>query len=186
MAEIQQVLIKRTIDPNSPPGALEPGELAVEMAEPTRLWVGVPVELDPTGKKLLIDLSISTGTVYVGDAPPVLRAQGDLWYESDTGILWIYYDDGNTQQWVQLNGISGSTGEGGGGGLPPGTDYVDTTGDTMTGLLRVNMPGGGMLVLNKGASTGANQIRGKSVNLARWTMYLGDGVAEFGDRQGWL
>jgi hypothetical protein len=29
---------------------------------------------------------------------------GDLWWESDTGNLYVYYDDGSTQQWVQVNG----------------------------------------------------------------------------------
>lgn len=45
--------IKRTSTPDNPPIGLLPGELSVEMDSPTRLWVGVPVELDPTGKKQL-------------------------------------------------------------------------------------------------------------------------------------
>ena len=28
---------------------------------------------------------------------------GDLWWESDTGDLAIYYNDGNSSQWVELN-----------------------------------------------------------------------------------
>ena len=43
---VSKVLIKRTSTPNSPPATLDPGELAVEMAVPTRLWVGVPPALD--------------------------------------------------------------------------------------------------------------------------------------------
>ncbi len=52
-------LIKRTATPNNPPadGSLQPGELALEMADPTRLWVGVTTALDPTGRKLLLDSS---------------------------------------------------------------------------------------------------------------------------------
>jgi hypothetical protein len=57
MASPPKVLIKRTQTPNSPPTGLVPGELAIEMAAPTRLWVGVPVALDPTMKKLLVDSS---------------------------------------------------------------------------------------------------------------------------------
>ena len=28
---------------------------------------------------------------------------GDLWWEGDTGSLKIYYDDGDSQQWVDSN-----------------------------------------------------------------------------------
>ena len=28
---------------------------------------------------------------------------GDLWWESDTGELAIYYNDGNSSQWVDIN-----------------------------------------------------------------------------------
>ena len=39
---------------------------------------------------------------------------GDLWWESDTGDLAIYYNDGNSSQWVEINtgprGAQGGTG----------------------------------------------------------------------------
>jgi hypothetical protein len=38
------------------------------------------------------------------DAAPSNPVPGQLWWESDTGALFIYYDDGNTQQWVQISG----------------------------------------------------------------------------------
>lgn len=63
MAVIPKVQIKRTSTPNLPPSTLDPGELAVEMAFPTRLWVGVPPAVDPAAKKLLINVSA------VGDIP---------------------------------------------------------------------------------------------------------------------
>ncbi len=28
---------------------------------------------------------------------------GDLWWESDTGDLAIYYNDGNSSQWIDIN-----------------------------------------------------------------------------------
>lgn len=52
---VAKVLIKRTSTPNAAPVGLDPGELAVEMAYPVRLWIGVPPALDPTGRKLLIN-----------------------------------------------------------------------------------------------------------------------------------
>jgi len=47
----------RTATPNNPPanGSLLDGQLYVEMATPTRLWVGVPTSIDPTGRKTIVD-----------------------------------------------------------------------------------------------------------------------------------
>jgi hypothetical protein len=53
---MQKVLIKHTDVPNHPPAALATGELAIEMAVPCRLWIGVPTALDPSGMKLLLQL----------------------------------------------------------------------------------------------------------------------------------
>jgi len=61
---VAKVLIKRTSTPNSPPTALDPGELAVEMADPTKLWVGVPPAIGAPGDmKLLYDSSDVGGFV---------------------------------------------------------------------------------------------------------------------------
>lgn len=40
------------------------------------------------------------GGVTVGTSAPSTPAQGDLWWDSDTGLLYVYYDDGTSQQWV--------------------------------------------------------------------------------------
>src|SRR5262245_39542863 len=54
-----RVQIKRTGTPNRAPTGLAPGELAVEMANPVRLWVGVPTILDASGRKVLVDGSVT-------------------------------------------------------------------------------------------------------------------------------
>jgi hypothetical protein len=38
--------------------------------------------------------------VFIADTPPTATKPGQLWWESDTGILYIWYDDGSSQQWV--------------------------------------------------------------------------------------
>lgn len=43
------------------------------------------------------------GGAAISDTPPSNPAHGDLWWESDTGNLYIRFDDGTSQQWVQLN-----------------------------------------------------------------------------------
>jgi hypothetical protein len=47
-------------------------------------------------------------SLIVADAPPVSPIPGTMWWESDSGILWIWYDDGNTTQWVEIGGGSSS------------------------------------------------------------------------------
>ena len=54
-----------------------------------------------------------THGAWIGDTPPVSPTHGQFFWESDTGALYVYYNDGNSQQWVQVNGTVG--GEGGGG-----------------------------------------------------------------------
>ena len=47
------------------------------------------------------------GGAVIADAPPGGALQsGQLWWESDTGNTYIWYDDGNTQQWVQQNVVA--------------------------------------------------------------------------------
>jgi len=41
-------------------------------------------------------------SVTVSDTPPASPAAGNLWWESDSGTLFIYYNDGNTSQWVAV------------------------------------------------------------------------------------
>jgi hypothetical protein len=38
--------------------------------------------------------------VYVQDAAPVGALAGSLWWQSSTGLLFVYYNDGNSTQWV--------------------------------------------------------------------------------------
>lgn len=44
------------------------------------------------------------GGATIADSSPANPSVGQLWWESDTGALNVWYDDGNTSQWVQTNG----------------------------------------------------------------------------------
>jgi len=49
------IQIRRTATPDNPPTDLAPGQLSVEMAsQPPRLWCGVPVTIDPSGRVELL------------------------------------------------------------------------------------------------------------------------------------
>ncbi len=48
-----------------------------------------------------IDISISGGSqVSVGTASPALPSSGNLWYNTNLGRTFIYYNDGDSSQWV--------------------------------------------------------------------------------------
>ena len=42
-------------------------------------------------------------TAFVGDTPPATPATNQLWFSSTLGQLYIWYNDGNTTQWVPCN-----------------------------------------------------------------------------------
>jgi len=74
--------------------------------------------LDPTGtwdcnslKNLCASFSnwmiYSMSNIIVSDLPPPDPRENQLWWESDTGMLFISYNDGDTIQWVQV--VAGNT-----------------------------------------------------------------------------
>jgi microcystin-dependent protein len=42
------------------------------------------------------------GGAAIGDTPPANPGAGDLWWESDNGVLYVYYTDTNSSQWVAI------------------------------------------------------------------------------------
>jgi len=86
------------------------------------------------------------------DAAPANPVPGQLWWESDTGALFVYYDDGNSQQWVQVVAPSGS-------GLIQ-RQFITTSGaitlNANTRIFRVQVQGGGGGGGNAVAGSGSN------------------------------
>lgn len=73
----------------------------------------------------------SNGTTYIGSTAPVSPANGDTWWDSDDGIRYVYYNDGNTSQWVQESAVGpqgpiGYTGSAGRVTLPVGFFFTST------------------------------------------------------------
>jgi len=52
----------------------------------------------------------SATSIPMSDNPPTSPAQGDLWFDSSVAKTYIYYNDGSSSQWVQLNPSGGSDG----------------------------------------------------------------------------
>jgi len=55
--------------------------------------------------------------VIIQDTPPA-PVHGQLWWESDTGALYVSYNDGDSQAWVQINGTVAGAGSGPGATAP--------------------------------------------------------------------
>lgn len=77
-------------------------------------WNGVAWVLDiELGPGVLLSTT-RTPTMTTSPTPPISPLPCDLWFDSERGWTFVYYDDGNTQQWVVTN-----AGRGGNEG-PPG------------------------------------------------------------------
>jgi hypothetical protein len=68
-------------------------------------------------------------SVTISPTPPGSPTAGDLWFNSENGTLYVYYDDGDTQQWVAPDngGSSGSLTDGDKGDIT-----VSSSGTTWT------------------------------------------------------
>jgi hypothetical protein len=53
--------------------------------------------------KQYVDNLFNNAGVTVGDAAPTPN-QGKLWWESDTGVLWMSYTDASSTQWISVGG----------------------------------------------------------------------------------
>lgn len=139
-------------------------DLKAPLASP--VFTGSPTTAaDPTvalglATKQYVDGKVggATGGAVIADTPPAGPASGQFWWESDTGKLWLYYNDGTSSQWVLAAG-SGSVPS---DPLKADKTYVDAqdalklnlTGGTLTGALTCNVPLG-VASGGTGASTAA-------------------------------
>ena len=113
----------------------EPGEIFLDSANSTiRVFDG----RTPGGVSLLrADLSNIEGNagVAVSDTPPPAVYSGTLWFNSTDGGLYVYYKDGNSDQWIQPVipvGVGGTGGGGSGNYILP-TASADTLGGIRVG-----------------------------------------------------
>ena len=129
------------------------------------------------------------GGLTISDTPPGTPTDGMLWWESDTGKLYVRYNDGvGAAQWVeavavpQIDTSSFTT-----------KTYVDAAdalkvakaGDTMTGDLTITRPTSAFINLDKQVNSGQRAAVVGSMNgLNRWRISLGTGTAESGSNVG--
>lgn len=81
----------------------------------------------PTGDTLA---GVSASGVTLATTPPGSPSPGDLWWDSDTGQLAVYYTDGDTSQWVGVSGPPGTAGTLGADGADGDAGADGTDGET--------------------------------------------------------
>ena len=108
------------------------------------------------------------GGASVGDVPPSPAIDNQLWWESDTGRMFIRYFDGNSRAWVQVNYTLDANA------------FLPIGGGTLTGPVTIKTAPtvSADLVLDKPASGTGSRILGKTNGAMRWQMSLGNSTAE--------
>ena len=99
-------------------------------------------------------------TIAISDSAPANETQGDMWWESDTGKLKIYYNDGSSSQWVDASPIPDtSTFYSKAGGAITGPIVANSSlsvagSTTITGVLNVNNSANqGLILTSPNANT---------------------------------
>jgi hypothetical protein len=115
-------------------------------------------------------------TVTVSDTPPVGPLQGDMWFDSVSGQMFVWYFDGNSSQWVIVVNSTASM-----------QGYLPLTGGVVIGTLSVQGPNNFALIApagNQRAIIGATGVAPVTGAAMRWQMLLGDTTAETGVNAG--
>jgi len=98
MADILRIKRRALGGAAGAPGSLAIGELAFNEQD-GGLYIG-----RSNGSVIQINAGGGGGGATISDTPPGSPTQGQLWWESDTGKLFVSYNDGNTTQWVSVIG----------------------------------------------------------------------------------
>lgn len=136
--------------------SLRGGDLVVASTNITAQGLNKSITLTPTGTGTVNVAGTLIATQFIGasisaalgDTPPSSPPPlpGTLWFNTTTGKLYVYYNDGNSSQWVQpmTPSVGGAGGGGGGGGsgiVSTGTAgklaYYPTSGTTVNDLAEV-------------------------------------------------
>jgi hypothetical protein len=68
------------------------------------------------------------GGATINENPPTSPQFGQLWFDTDNAVLYVYYNDGTSNQWVQPASIQyGGPGGGGSGGANTLNELTDVT-----------------------------------------------------------
>ena len=109
--------------------------------QPGRIWAGVPLTEDPNGLDLVLDTGAAVAAM-TGTAPPG-NVPAPLWWDSNSGQLFVRYDDGSSVQWVSANSIDASMLEG---------SFLPLTGGVVSGSVTIGADKPNYITMAGGAS----------------------------------
>lgn len=98
----------------------------------TWMWDGVKWTLSP---------AVDGASITVSDTPPPSPTQGALWWDSVHGQMYLFYDDGSSQQWVPTTNQMGG-------------NYLPLSGGSLSGPLTPS----GIVGVSNGSDALAGQI----------------------------
>ena len=97
------------------------------------------ITVDAQGRITSVDniaIDVEAGSsVGISDTPPADPSAGDLWWNSTDGRLYIWYEDGDTDQWVDAS-PPGSLDDG--GVITPNLQQVTDAGNTTSNGIDIN------------------------------------------------
>ena len=67
------------------------------------------LKTDQSGTEAIVEVG-GGGNITISSTTPSSPDVGDIYWDSDEGNPYIYYDDGDTQQWVALVASAGGSG----------------------------------------------------------------------------
>ncbi|MHC2536973.1 hypothetical protein [Bradyrhizobium diazoefficiens] len=121
---------------------------------------GNPTTPAMAATKNYVDAQVAAkAAVFVSDTPPSGVPDNSLWWESDTGLLFVRYNDGDSTQWVLAMPVTDTA------------SFVQKAGDTMSGdlVIRKTLP---MLVFDETGGTTPADFKYQRNGVMRWMMRM--------------
>ena len=119
-------------------------------------------------------------SVIPAETPPIGVDPGTIWFDTNTGKIYVLYNDGSGQQWVQPSSVIYGTGGGGGGG--GASNFTDLSGQiSLTQILNNSIPPS-KLNLNSSLLPSADIAYDLGSTTYRWRdLYLSGSSIELGE-----
>lgn len=128
--KIEQELQNKVLYRSNPVG--EPNSMQNALDMNANKIINLPEPVAPTEPVRVQDvgryIGINAGASFVQATPPTTAVAGNRWYDTNSGRTYIYYQDGDSGQWVEDNPQSGND-----GGIRD--DLSSPTGHTLVGFL---------------------------------------------------
>ena len=145
-------------------------------------------------------------SVTVSDSAPSSPSAGDLWFNSSAGGLFVYYNDGDSSQWVEVVGKTGATGPSGAAATwtEKTSSYTAVAGNNLivdtSNAVTVTLPSSATLgdevrIIDGTGNAGTNsitvarnghKIQGAAADLTVSTARAAFGLVYYNTAQGWL